>query len=438
MISDLSEAWRGILDTGSVRAKLTVRLEPAGAGGAAWLSTRTDGDIALPLVDQGDRLAFFAPDFNLGLDLRRLAGGSRLAGECRLAGCAFPVTLGRGAAAAEVHAPRPQTPRGPTPYESRAVAFLAADGARLVGTLTVPAGGGTRAAVLLCTWHGRVDRDESVAGHRPFAIWADELTRRGLATLRFDKRGAGGSDGDFDRVTTADSVADLARALAFLRSQPDIDLDRIALLGHSEGSHISADLAAADGEVAACVVLTPGGAPEAEIFATDLFRVARAVGGRPLWPERSIRFALDLSEAVRVAATEAEAVARVRAVLTREAEAGRFPAAQIARRAELVASPWQRHWQGYDPTASLSRLACPVLTVFAGRDLQAPPDRHGPRVRAALAGNPRAEIVELAGLNHLLQPAITGAPSEYGAIDQTLAPEAIETVCGWLADVLGA
>jgi pimeloyl-ACP methyl ester carboxylesterase len=101
-------------------------------------------------------------------------------------------------------------------------------------------------------------------------------------------------------------------------------------------------------------------------------------------------------------------------------------------RAALAASPWRHYWWNYDHTRSLKSLACPVLAVFAGRDLQTPPSWHAPNVRAALAGNPRARIVELAGLNHFLQPAITGAPSEYADINQTLAPEALETVCDWV------
>lgn len=436
MTPDISGAWRGVLDTGAVRAKLTLHLEPGEQGGVAWLATRDQGDIALPLTHRGDRLTFLAPAFNIVLDLAPDPCGATLAGECRLAGCAFPVRLGRGGMASEARAPRPQTPRGPTPYESRPVAFPAAQGAKLAGTLTLPADGAPSAAVILSTWHGRVDRDQTTAGHKPFAIWADRLSRRGLATLRFDKRGAGSSEGDFDQVTTADSVDDLAQAVALLRRTPGVDPDRVALFGHSEGGHISADLAAADPRIAACVLLTPSGVAEEETFATDLFRAARAVGGRPLWPERSLQLALDLAEAGRTAETSLEAVARTRAILAREAEAGRFPAAQIERRAAMVGSPWWRRWLAHDHTAGLVRLTCPTLVVFAGRDLQTPPEHHAPKVRAALAGNPRACVLELAGLNHFLQPAITGAHSEYAAIAQTLAPAAIETVCGWLVGTL--
>ena len=436
MTSDIYGTWRGVLDTGVVNVPLALRLDPAGSGGIACLTTRHQANIALLIVRRGDRLALTTSGFDVALNLSADPAGVALAGEFHHGGCAFPVRFERGGPPSEAHAPRPQTPRGPAPYESRPFAFPAADGARLAGTLTLPPDGAPQAAVILSTWHGRVDRDQTTAGHKPFAIWADQLSRRGLATLRFDKRGAGASEGDFGQVTTADSAADLAQAVALLRRTPGIDPDRIALFGHSEGGHISADLAATDPRIAACVMLTPSGAPEQEIFATDLFRLARAVGGRPLWPEQSLQLAFDLSEAGRTAATGPEAVARTRAILAREAAAGRFPAVQIERRAALAGAPWQRHWWTYDHTASLARLACPTLVMFAGRDLQTPPEHHAPRVRAALAGKPGACVVELSGLNHFLQPAITGAHSEYAAISQTLAPEAIGAVCGWLAAVL--
>ena len=70
--------------------------------------------------------------------------------------------------------------------------------------------------------------------------------------------------------------------------------------------------------------------------------------------------------------------------------------------------------------------------VFAGCDLQTPPRYHAPNVRAALAANALAHIVELPDLNHFLQRARTGAPSEYGDIQETLATEAIEAVCAWI------
>jgi len=99
----------------------------------------------------------------------------------------------------------------PFPYKVQAVTFASADGSRLVGSLTRPADQPLRGAMVLSTWFGRTDRDQRTFGHRPFAIWADALTRLEFMTLRYDKRGAGESGGDFERATTADFAADLAR-----------------------------------------------------------------------------------------------------------------------------------------------------------------------------------------------------------------------------------
>ena len=128
-------------------------------------------------------------------------------------------------------------------------------------------------------------------------------------------------------------------------------------------------------------------------------------------------------------------MARVREVLMREVAAGRFPKDRVAFHAPIAASPWRRHWLNHDHTKSLRALVCPTLVVFAGRDLQAPPVHQAPSVRAALSANPLARIVELPDLNHFLQRAVTGAPSEYAAIEQSLAPEAVETVCDWVSSV---
>ena len=106
--------------------------------------------------------------------------------------------------------------------------------------------------------------------------------------------------------------------------------------------------------------------------------------------------------------------------------------------ASRSASPWRRYWWSYDLTKSLRALTCPALAVFAGRDLQTPPHHHLPNVRKALAANPRASLVVLPDLNHFLQTARTGAVSEYGDIDETLAPEVIDTVCDWIAKVVEA
>ncbi|MDO8802564.1 S9 family peptidase [Phenylobacterium sp.] len=420
MTSDISGDWHGVLDTGSVKVKLGFRLD----GPAAWLNTQAAGVVDLPITHADGRLAFESDPFDIALTLAPV--GDRLQGTCRQGGIVFPVTFERGVAPAVVHAARPQAPRPPFRYEVQDITFAGADGSPLSATLTLPKGKGPHQAVVLSNWFGQTGRDQLVAGHRPFAIWADDLTRRGFATLRFDRRGTGRSQGNFQDATTGDFAADLACAVAMLRDRSDIGA--VGLLGHSEGGHISADVAAGDPAIAFCVLMTPTGVPDEVIVETELFRAIDAVGGMPQGRDRIARISRALALASKAPSAD-EVIAQVRASL----QAAGLPAARIELRAAVAATPWRRYWATYDHTASLRRLDCPTLVVFAEHDLQTAPRVHEAAITAALAGNPLARIVTLPGLNHFLQPAITGAPSEYGDIETTLDPSAIDAVCGWIA-----
>src|SRR6185437_13042234 len=100
-------------------------------------------------------------------------------------------------------------------------------------------------AALLITGSGQQDRDEALMGHRPFLVLADYLTRKGIAVLRVDDRGVGGSTGDVKNATTEDFAGDVEAGVEFLKSRgPKIDVRRIGLIGHSEGAVIAAMVAA--------------------------------------------------------------------------------------------------------------------------------------------------------------------------------------------------
>ena len=101
---------------------------------------------------------------------------------------------------ARLQAPvRPQTPSAPLPYAVHQVEYENAS-IGIEGTLTVPRTPGPHPAVVLIPGSGEVDRDGSLFGHQFYAVLADDLTRRGFAVLRSDKRGIGRSSGEFDRI----------------------------------------------------------------------------------------------------------------------------------------------------------------------------------------------------------------------------------------------
>ena len=109
-----------------------------------------------------------------------------------------------------------------------------------------------------------------------------------------------------------------------------------------------------------------------------------------------------------------------------------MPADRAAVQAKGLASPWYRTLLNDDPLIALQRLTTPTLVIAGSKDLQVLPDRTLPLIRRALAGNKMAKIVELPGLNHLLQPATNGSPSEYGTITMSVAPEARDLLTEWV------
>ena len=137
---------------------------------------------------------------------------------------------------------RPQTPEPPFAYDEREVAYTSeADGTKLAGTLTEPRGDGPFPAVLLITGSGAQNRDEEVFGHKPFLVIADHLTSKGIAVLRVDDRGIGGSTGEMSMATSEDFASDVLAGVHFLTEQSEIDPSRIGLIGHSSLAQRSLD-----------------------------------------------------------------------------------------------------------------------------------------------------------------------------------------------------
>jgi hypothetical protein len=75
-----------------------------------------------------------------------------------------------------------------------------------------------------------------------------------------------------------------------------------------------------------------------------------------------------------------------------------------------------------------------VLAFFGGRDLQVPPEQSEPALRRLLSANPDVTIRTFPELNHLMQPARTGALDEYATIETTIDPEVLDLVRGWLTE----
>ena len=88
----------------------------------------------------------------------------------------------------------------------------------------------------------------------------------------------------------------------------------------------------------------------------------------------------------------------------------------------------------YDPAPALRKVTCPVLALNGELEVQVPASLNLPAIEKALkaGGNRDYEIVKPPKLNHLFQTSQTGSIEEYGKIEETIAPLALETMSLWI------
>jgi uncharacterized protein len=323
---------------------------------------------------------------------------------------------------------------GPAPYVQRDVQFsnLAAHN-QLAGTLTLPKGEGPFPAVVLISGTGHNTRDEDVWGHKVFLVLADAFTREGLAVLRYDKRGVGGSSGNFEAATTADFTSDAEAAVTWLKTQSQIDARRIGVLGHSEGGIIAPAVAAADKSVAFVIMIAGPSIRGDKLFVLQSAMTAKAYGAPDDYIAKRKIFDQELYNAILSAPSEAIAFERAKSLVAQGVADKIVDANEADTLPKDDTTPWERYFLAYDPTPTLARLTVPVLVLNGALDVQVPAKEDLAAAREALKKNSDATVIELPGMNHLLQDAKTGAPNEYNEIEETMSPAAIKIIADWLS-----
>ncbi len=438
---ELAGHWEGAIATVTGDLVVRVDLEAGPQGWSGTIDIPQQGADDLPLASiavEGNAIRFAIA----GVAGEPTFDGTFQDGEIRgtftQTGSRLPFRLGREPLAGPA---RPQQPAPPHPYRLDEIRF-ASGAVELAGTLSLPPGAGPHPAVVLLSGSGPQDRDGEILGHRPLAVLADALTRRGIAVLRCDDRGVGGSSGSLATATTADLAQDALAAVAWLRGRGDLAAARIGLVGHSEGGVVAAIAASRSSEVGFAVLLATPGVPGRLLLPLQVRRLGEAGGASAGVVERQVALVEEGLELVARESDRERLRAGLLAVARRQLEllggaAGASPEAlesAVEREVEQLLTPWFRFFVTYDPTEALVRVRVPVLVVAGGRDLQVPPDQNLPPIVAALeaAGNREVTVHRLAGLNHLLQPATTGLPAEYYGIEETMAPEVLTLVGEWV------
>jgi len=353
---------------------------------------------------------------SIGASFEGFRIGQKIVGTFTQHGVQFPMTLTPGAPVRN----RPQTPQPPFPYATEEVSFTNGD-AVLRGTLTLPEGcDRTTPVLLMVTGSGLQNRDEELFDHKPFAVIADCLARRGIATLRYDDRGFGESTGDVALCTTEDLKNDAAAGVALLRQR----FDRVGVLGHSEGGTIALMLAA-EGKADFIVSLAGMVVSGAE---TLLAQNRAALPQAGIDAQTTERYCQALEETFQ-AVTEGQP-------LPKPADY-KLPQG-LQQNLQLVQAqlqmPYLRYFVKLDASRLLGQINCPVLALNGTRDTQVDCTSNLGALKQGLPESaPKQRIAACDGLNHLFQHCTTGLVDEYPTIEETIAPEVLGILVTWIS-----
>ena len=339
----------------------------------------------------------------------------QIAGTFKQMGASLPLTLTPG----EEKLNRPQTPQGPFPYAQEEVSFANGD-AVLKGTLVLPEGCSRKTPVLIMiTGSGLQNRDEEIYEHKPFAVIADALARAGIATLRYDDRGFGESTGDLVNCTTEDMKNDAIAGIGLLRER----FDRVGIIGHSEGGTIALMLAAekkADFIVSLAGMVVSG--KETLLWQN---RVSLAAAGIPAETIDSYCKALETVFDASTAGMPLPSTSQLN-----------LPAAlsqNLSAVMRQLSMPYLKHFVTLDVRPLLGGISCPVLALNGTKDMQVEAESNLGALRSGLPDNPCNKFETVEGVNHMFQHCQTGMTTEYRDIEETFAPEVLETLVEWFS-----
>jgi pimeloyl-ACP methyl ester carboxylesterase len=436
--------WTGVVNAGGMKFTLVFKFredEKKTVRGTMDILEQDAKDLPIQdIVLRGDSLILDLSSImrkyaGRVMDDRKVIEGNYI----RYGTIALPLTLQK--VDSEVVLNRPQTPRPPYPYKEESATFQnVKEGVTLAGTLDLPKDNDSAPALVFISGSGAQDRDETAFGHKPFLVLADYLARRGIASLRFDDRGVGGSSGDHFQSTTKRNAEDVLSAIRYLKSRKEIDGRNMGLLGHSEGCVIATIAASKFPELRFIVALgAPGVSIEENLYLQNTL-IRKAEGASDVQIEQYGALQKKIFSEIKESKNDSLTTEKLRALYS----FGRYQALPqnqkqaIDARIRDVLTPYFRDILSYDPRPDLLKVKVPFLALTGEKDLQAPPDPNLRALEEALkdGGNTQVTIMKMPGLNHMLQVCRTGSMAEYSTIEETIAPAVLEAIHQWIVDHL--
>lgn len=423
----ISGKWRGEIRMGNMTLPLVFNFDVTAEGSPAFtLDSPQQNAKGLPLT-----VNHMSPDSisvsvgSIGAAYSGRITDGKVDGVFSQRGFNFPLTLTQEE---PIELRRPQTPKPPFPYQILDTTFIASDGVRLAATLTIPQNATKKTpVVVMVTGSGPQNRDEELFEHRPFAVIADYLARNGVASLRYDDRGTGDSEGNFATSTIRTFEADCESAVKFVRGLKHFG--NIGIMGHSEGGTIAMLLAAR--RVPDFIVSLAGMAIQGKETILDQNRhLMTAMGLTESDIEGSIAVIESVFDEIIANGGEGGSSIDVDRIAASMNVAVPSAVMQSLKRNVTAATPYLAEMLAVNAGAGLKNIKCPFLAINGTLDTQVDAAKNLGVIHAC---SKKAEVKEFDGLNHLLQHATSGEATEYAEIRETIAPEVLKIIVEFIS-----
>lgn len=308
---------------------------------------------------------------------------------------------------------------------------------KLAGLLSLPDTVKKHPAIIFISGSGPQNRNENILGFKVFKKLAEPFLENGYAILRYDDRGTGQSDkADRTKLTTENYARDALAAYNFLKQHPNIDPDKIGMLGHSEGAIIAKMLTS---QIDAAFVVMMGG-PVVEgkkLLLEQGVSISKAEGKDSAYLASLRKYNSKIFEEVLSPKPDTSKIYRIIDESLQLNDSG-IDSAEIdlykKQQVQTLMLPWMQFFLKYDPAEDLKAVKCPVLAVYGGKDTQVPAGMNTQRLEEIIRQYNKDNIQTLLfpEANHLFQDAETGSPSEYKDLPPEFVNGFTEALIKWL------
>lgn len=422
-------SWYGVLETPMQKLSVEFNIQQSNGQYSATMSIPEQGmkDFKVTATTfSSDTLTLGIPRLNF-VYKGAVGKDGQLKGKLTQHGMDFDLDLSRAEVAKKVN--RPQEPKPPYPYISEDVTFRnEGAGISLGGTITIPEGGGKHPAVVLVSGSGLQNRDEEVFDHKPFLVLSDYLTRNGIVVLRYDDRSFGESEGNPANATTADFAEDAMAGIRYLMSRKEVNPNQVGIIGHSEGGLIAFMLAAKEKDIAFAIPMAGSTLRGDSILSLQNEAIGRGYG----MTAEALAMAGKINRSVYDVVLSSNSKEEVEEKLAEILGTSERAKGQIKQ----MSSSWMRFFLGYDPSEDIQNIYIPILVLFGDKDLQVLAEQNAEAFKKNIPDtNKHTEVKIYSGKNHLFQSATTGLSTEYYEIEETISPEVLQDITGWIKKV---